>query len=325
MIVDRINDFLLPGRSWYHRNITDVKAITIHHDAIPFNNQDDETRLKRIMDTHTGKGWPGASYHFWIGRTGTIYQLNYVERKTWHDKVNVDSIGVCVTGYHHPNYNNTPSPKQLESLYWLINFLHDKYGNLTVRGHRDVSSTACPGDNLYPLIHNYKKEEESNMIQYMVNGYKTIEVSKDSFDEVKKFDEEYQKERERVKDARKERDEYKKDNQDLRSELEQNQQTIKKLKSDVKTLDDSLAEQTAQMAGMVEQCQKQVDEANKQRDQFFSEFKKQTNYDVENYSFIIEYIDRLQTDSKQYELDMYSSSQLVTELINRIFRRQKNV
>jgi N-acetyl-anhydromuramyl-L-alanine amidase AmpD len=325
MIVDRINDFLLPGRSWYHRNITDVKAITIHHDAIPFNNQDDETRLKRIMDTHTGKGWPGASYHFWIGRTGTIYQLNYVERKTWHDSVNTDSIGVCVTGYHHPNYNNTPSPKQLESLYWLINFLHDKYGNLTVRGHRDVSSTACPGDNLYPLIHNYKKEEDSKMIKFHVKGYKDIEVSKESFDEVKEFANNYRHFREELSKCEKERDEYKKDNKDLKSELEENQQTIKKLKSDIKTLDDSLAEQTAIVAGMEDACQERIRKQNTNTREFLERIAEVENRSEVSLTFVEERYKQYHNETNNKQLTDYSSSQLVTELINRIFKRGKNV
>lgn len=177
MIIDRIGHYKLPNRNWYRRDFTDIEAITVHHDAIPHGNRWDDTILEQIKQTHINKNWPGASYHFWIGRTGKIYQLNDLDWITWHDSKNTNSIGICVNGYFHPDVNDTPEKRQLDSLYWLIRHLLEQYGkHITVRGHRDVSSTACPGDNLYPLIRNYN---EGSMPD---DG--NIEISKKTFEEL---------------------------------------------------------------------------------------------------------------------------------------------
>lgn len=318
--VYRIGHYKLPNRNWYKRDFTDLQAITVHHDAIPHSNRRDETILDQIKDTHVKKNWPGASYHFWIGRTGTVYQLNDIDWITWHDSKNTHSIGVCVTGYFHPPHNNKPDKRQLNSLYELINYLHEQYGkHLTVRGHRDVSSTACPGNELYPLIHNYKQSNKVKMYTYNIDGFGNIEINKDSLDEIKRFDAEYQKERDRVKDARKERDELKKTVEFLETEKENLETSVKKLKKDAKKLDEALAEQTVQLSGMVEQCQEQVTRANKQRDQFFSEFRELTGYDVENFTFVLERIKELQNRPKDCNLSNYSNSQLLSQLFKNIF------
>lgn len=161
-IHDRIGHYLQSGRSWYSRSTSAIKVLTVHHDAIPHDNRQDETIMKSIMGIHSGKGWPGASYHYFIGRTGKIYQMNQDHWTTWHDGVNSDSIGIVLTGYFHAPHNNQPDARQLEALRDLIKYLKSKYPNVQVLGHRDRFSTACPGDNLYPKLKTINEDSMSD-------------------------------------------------------------------------------------------------------------------------------------------------------------------
>lgn len=163
-IENRIHWYLEKGRSWYQRDPSGIKFITVHHDAIPQTGQTADQVLSQVMGIHHDqKGWPGASYHFYIHTDGKVYQLNKFEDVTWHDSNNWDSIGVMLHGYFHPDYNNKPTAAQLKSLKELLDWLctqnpqfpadHDD-----VVGHRDRWSTACPGNDLYPYVTDYKSK-----------------------------------------------------------------------------------------------------------------------------------------------------------------------
>jgi len=117
--------------------------------------------LESIRDTHIKNGWPGLAYHFIVLKNGNIYQINNFEDVTWHDTHNYDSIGVCVHGYFHPEYNETPTKEQLTSLDYLLDQLCTQHPEFPadfddVKGHRERSSTACPGDLLFPKVVDYR-------------------------------------------------------------------------------------------------------------------------------------------------------------------------
>lgn len=162
-IHNKIGDYLTPGRAWYNRATSSIKKLTVHHDAIPHDNRSAEQVLNQIRDIHTSKGWPGASYHFYIHTDGEIYQLNELKWVTWHDSHNWDSIGIVLHGYFHPNFNNQPTKEQLRSLKALLHNLCTQHPEFPaafadVYGHRERSSTACPGNNLYPLVKEYREK-----------------------------------------------------------------------------------------------------------------------------------------------------------------------
>lgn len=59
------------------------------------------------------------------------------------------SVSICVLG----NYQtDTLDADTRASLVAALHEAHERYGDLTVMGDRDVNSTACCGNNLYPLI-----------------------------------------------------------------------------------------------------------------------------------------------------------------------------
>jgi hypothetical protein len=189
-IKNYVHKFLQSGRSWYQRDVSKITVITVHHDAIPHGNKTDIDLLNQIYNTHKGKDWPGASYHYWISQGGTIYQLNNHTDVTWHDSNNWDSIGVCVNGYFHPDHNNEPTKAQLESLKWLLTELSTKhpefpagFGNIV--GHRERWATACPGNNFFPLVVEFR--EKRGNVSWTEGGTKLMEITKSDFDRLMKF------------------------------------------------------------------------------------------------------------------------------------------
>lgn len=160
-INDRIGKYLQPGRSWYTRNVNTIKVFSIHHDAIPQDNRSADEVMTQIYNTHKAEGWPGMSYHYYIHRDGTIYQVNKHEWVTWVDSINWDCIGIVLNGYFHPSVNNQPTKEQLISLRALLDNLSTQHPEFPadqsgVYGHRERFATACPGDNLFGYVKDYR-------------------------------------------------------------------------------------------------------------------------------------------------------------------------
>ena len=149
--------------SWYKRNQANIKKLVVHHSAWKIDRRlSNETILTTIQGWHEDKGWPGLSYHFVICPDGQVYQCNDFEDITWHDTINDDSVGVLVHGYFHPPEDDDPTHEQLTSLKDLLDWLCTENpqfpaGHDDVVGHRDRYASACPGDNLYKYVREYKE------------------------------------------------------------------------------------------------------------------------------------------------------------------------
>lgn len=160
--LDKIGDYLQPGRAWYTRDVKTITKITVHHTASK-QVDDDGTALDHVYRSHIANGWPGSSYHFFIPKSGNIYQLNKFSWVTWHDTHNWDSIGVCLDGYFHAPENEKPTTEQLRSLKWLLDELCTNHPEFPasqgdVYGHRERSATACPGDTFFPMVKEYREK-----------------------------------------------------------------------------------------------------------------------------------------------------------------------
>ena len=163
-IHDRIGRYLQAGRGWNTRNVGNIQVLTVHHDTIPHSNQSVDAILRNIYNTHAGKnGWPGISYHYYIHWDGSIYQINKHEWVTWHDTRNYDSLGILLSGYFHPPYNNVPTEKQKQSLRWLLTKLGTQHPEFPaspsdVYGHRERSQTACPGERAITFVVDFRNK-----------------------------------------------------------------------------------------------------------------------------------------------------------------------
>ncbi|HBG02091.1 MAG TPA: N-acetylmuramoyl-L-alanine amidase [Firmicutes bacterium] len=119
---------------------TRTGSIILHHSASA------DVSAATIHGWHQGQGWIGIGYHYVIRANGAI------ERGRPEDSIgshagpqgNGDSIGIVLTG----NFEiGAPATAQVVALVELIKDLRNRYGNLTVIGHKDVMATACPGRN----------------------------------------------------------------------------------------------------------------------------------------------------------------------------------
>lgn len=161
-IINAIGKYKQSNRQWYTRDVSTITAITVHHTASLYTGSD-ENILSSLAKGHINKDWPGLSYHYIILKNGNIYQINEHNWVTWHDGSNWDSLGVCLHGYFHPQYNENPTKEQLESLKFLLDKLCTEHPEFPadfddVRGHREVMATACPGNIFYPKVVEYKEK-----------------------------------------------------------------------------------------------------------------------------------------------------------------------
>ena len=146
MIAPNVKEYDLDFTTLYARDDTDM--IVIHHTGNPC---DDDLSAEQIHASHLMQGWSGIGYHYVIRKDGTIEE----GRPEWavgaHAQgCNWNSVGIHVCG----NFEYaTPTDAQIESASYLIGYLCDKYCLIptaeTVKGHRDLMPTACPGQHLY--------------------------------------------------------------------------------------------------------------------------------------------------------------------------------
>ena len=131
------------------RGVTD--KIVIHHTGNP---SDDDLSAAEIDASHKGQGWTCIGYHYVIRKDGTVEQ----GRPHWTVGAhayghNSYTIGIHVCG----NFEEAePTPAQIESAAMLLANLCTDYGLPIDRdhvvGHRELMSTACPGEYLYEMM-----------------------------------------------------------------------------------------------------------------------------------------------------------------------------
>lgn len=134
----------------------DTNGIVIHHVGVPSGDMSAEA----IHKAHLAKGWAGIGYHYVIRKDGTIERGRPLAAVGAHAQGhNYDTIGINVTG----NFDTErPTPEQIDSLERLLTFICRIYdieaGVTTIEGHRDVNATDCPGDNLYRLLPQIRRD-----------------------------------------------------------------------------------------------------------------------------------------------------------------------
>ncbi|MEP2370507.1 MAG: N-acetylmuramoyl-L-alanine amidase [Ilumatobacter sp.] len=159
----------------------DVRFLLVHHTAGP-SEGDPIQLIREVHDFHTSseKGWPDVAYNFFVepggrvfeGRTGSLQQA--VEVSATGGNQGFAQL-VCLLGDFT---DRNPSDAQLASLNGTLAWLANRYGLDTspgatatftsrgsnkwpagtqvtadiVSGHREMSSTACPGDTFHPYL-----------------------------------------------------------------------------------------------------------------------------------------------------------------------------
>jgi len=161
----------------------DVKFLIVHHSASHNGRSGAETPaiLRSWFEYHTGpKGWNDIAYNFVIDADGGVWEAR---KGSLDGPIAGDATGgnqgftqlVCLVG----DFNTAqPTSAAKSSLVTLLAWLADRYGlstapgaeltftsrgsnrwpsgtavtTPTICGHRDMSNTTCPGENLYPYV-----------------------------------------------------------------------------------------------------------------------------------------------------------------------------
>ena len=149
---------------------TKTNKIVLHHAAAK------ECDALTVHQWHLNNGWSGIGYHFFVRRNGKIYRGRPEYTVGSHTKGhNSDSIGICFEG----DYSTQTMPKeQLEAGKELIAFLKNRYGNLPVKGHRDLMATSCPGKNFpFDEIAGYKVEPSNKTDENLILAFQKAAIA----------------------------------------------------------------------------------------------------------------------------------------------------
>lgn len=171
-----------------------IKAVIVHHtvNANDYTQAQAPAIVRSIYAYHVkGRGWSDVGYHFLVDRFGTVYE----GRKGSIDKIplgvhtggfNTSTIGVSAIG----DYGKAaPSTAMLNSIAqvaaWKLSlFGRDPLGTTTltagsgstrqppgwtgpvkvISGHRDLATTACPGQLLYDKLDVIRKKTAALMV-----------------------------------------------------------------------------------------------------------------------------------------------------------------
>ena len=122
-----------------------INKIIIHCSATPEGR---DVKTSTIKQWHTAKGWSDIGYHYVIELDGSVNMGRDIDRIGAHTRgENTGSIGISYVGGMDANMENpkdTRTEKQKEALKCLIKDLRKTYGALTVHGHNEFASKACP-------------------------------------------------------------------------------------------------------------------------------------------------------------------------------------
>lgn len=134
------------------RRTSTVQTILHHAAAINCSVED-------VHRWHLGNGWAGIGYHYFVRKDGTVFR----GRPEWAVGAhaigaNGNSIGICAEG----NFDiEEMSTEQKNAILELVQDIKNRYGNLAVKGHKEVSSTNCPGND-FPLAELKSGETAQN-------------------------------------------------------------------------------------------------------------------------------------------------------------------
>ncbi|MFW5878652.1 MAG: carboxypeptidase regulatory-like domain-containing protein, partial [Myxococcota bacterium] len=132
-----------------------INRITVHHTVTPNNDSDMASRMRQMQNYHMdSRGWCDLGYHFTVGQDGRIYQgrpEGYVGAHV--AGANTGNAGISFIGTYS---NVAPSSAMMNAGAKIIASIADYYGIAInrdrVKGHREYSSTECPGNALYPKM-----------------------------------------------------------------------------------------------------------------------------------------------------------------------------
>jgi hypothetical protein len=131
-----------------------IERITVHHTAVALSsNIEGPARARQHQSYHQDLGWPDLAYHYLIDANGHVYEGRPVDAvgDTATDYDPTGHLLICCEG----DFNSQQiTADQYDSLIRMLAWGASEFGidPTAIRGHREIASTTCPGDNLYALM-----------------------------------------------------------------------------------------------------------------------------------------------------------------------------
>lgn len=126
-----------------------INQVIIHCSATP---EGKDYTVEDIDRWHRDRGFDCIGYHYVIYRDGSVHKGRDVAKIGAHCKGrNANSIGVCYIGgmtADNKQAKDTRTPQQKAALRALVAQLKQEYPGLTVHGHNEYASKACPCFNV---------------------------------------------------------------------------------------------------------------------------------------------------------------------------------
>lgn len=144
------------SRATYCAGSHSPNRMTVHHtvtannDALPM-----DARMRQLQSFHMDvNGWCDIGYHYLVGQDGQVYEGRAESTIGAHvGGSNSNNAGISFIGTFT---SVVPSAAMVSAGAKIIADIADRRGlpidPSTVRGHRDYTSTACPGDAFYPKL-----------------------------------------------------------------------------------------------------------------------------------------------------------------------------
>lgn len=155
--------------------------IIIHYNGPAVRDYDQgvavEQKFMRVVETYhlDSKGWRGFAYGWGIGFSGTVYRARGWNNYGAHtgdiepDGISENKEGIPV--FFILGEGQEPSPAMWQAFAELKAMLEadtrSVAGSLPVYGHRDVASTACPGDLVYEDIQEQVWRDNTSLTRVM--------------------------------------------------------------------------------------------------------------------------------------------------------------
>jgi len=128
--------------------VRELNRIILHCTATRAGEQ---INVKQIDKWHRDRGWSEIGYHYVLYADGTIATGRDIRKKGAHVKGhNHDSVGVAYVGGVDSNLvpQDTMTMQQEMAFLHLVNSLRVVFGDMSVHGHNEFSSKACPSFNV---------------------------------------------------------------------------------------------------------------------------------------------------------------------------------
>jgi hypothetical protein len=160
---------------WPMKYPEDVSKIIVHHTATSKNLDNPKQAIRDMYYYHSvSRGWGDIGYNYIIDQEGNIYEGRQGGEGVigaHSGRGNHGSIGISLLGNFQ---DQPPTSAAVTSLVKMIYYKSKVHGinpsgfsnfrgeySSNILGHRDVTNTICPGDQLYALLDAARKNASS--------------------------------------------------------------------------------------------------------------------------------------------------------------------